>query len=221
MTGQPLSAAAFADLLGRRAGAGRLIAALAGPPGAGKSAAAEAVAARLNAAAPDTCAVLPMDGFHYDDQLLEPLGWRPRKGAPHTFDVGGLTATLARLRANEEPAVAVPVFDRSIEIARAGARLIPQAVRVVLVEGNYLLLDAEPWWALRPMFDLCAMIAVPRETLAARLTARWRDHGLSPGEAAARVDGNDLPNADLVLAGSAAPDIWLDGTAALPVTGSG
>lgn len=209
-----LTAEAFADALAARAGGcGRLIAALAGPPGAGKSTLADRVAARLNAQAPDFCAVLAMDGFHYDDLLLVPRGWRPRKGAPHTFDVGGLAATLRRLRANDEDAVAVPVFDRAIEIARAGARLIVRDTRVVLVEGNYLLLAAQPWAALAPLFDVSAMIATPRAVLAARLAARWRGAALPEAEVAARVDGNDLPNADAVMRDSRAPDLWVDGCA--------
>lgn len=209
----PLSAEAFAATLAARAeGRERLIAALAGPPGSGKSTLAEAVAARLNAGRVGFCAVLPMDGFHYDDMLLVPRGWRARKGAPHTFDVGGLAATLRRLRDNAEDAVAAPVFDRGLEIARAGARLIARETRVVLVEGNWLLLREPPWSALAPLFDLTAMVAVPRETLAARLRARWRGAGLPEAEVAAKVEGNDLPNGDHALAASAAPDMWVDGT---------
>lgn len=192
---------------------GRLIAALAGPPGAGKSTIAEAVAARLNAKAPGRCAVLPMDGFHYDDMVLVPRGDRPRKGAPHTFDVGGLNAMLARLRANVEAEIAVPVFDRSIEIARAGARIIPQSAGILLVEGNYLLLDAAPWSALRPLFDLTAMVRVAPETLRKRLGARWRDMGLDEAETMAKLEENDLPNGRLVMTRSVAPHIWLDGAA--------
>jgi pantothenate kinase len=208
-----LSPEALADEIARRAGAGRLIVALAGPPGAGKSTCAAAVAARLNAGCAGCCAVLPMDGFHYDDAVLEARGWRARKGAPHTFDVGGLAATLRRLRENDEPDVAVPVFDRSIEIARAGARLIARETPVVLAEGNYLLLDAGPWRALRPLFDLTAMVRVPRERLEARLTARWLGLGLDPRAAAEKVAGNDLPNADLVTGGGSAPDLWVAGAA--------
>ncbi|MGF1658909.1 MAG: nucleoside/nucleotide kinase family protein [Rubrimonas sp.] len=211
MSDPTLSPEAFADALARRVGEGRLIAALAGPPGAGKSTLAEAVAARLNAARPDLCAILPMDGFHYDDQLLGPRGWRARKGAPHTFDVGGLAATLRRLRENAEDEVAVPVFDRGLEIARAGARLIPRQTPVILVEGNYLLLDAAPWRDLRPLFDVTAAIRVERATLQARLRARWLGLGLSEAETDAKLAGNDLPNADLVLGASAAPDFWVDG----------
>ncbi len=191
----------------------RLIAALAGPPGAGKSTIAEAVAARLNAAAPGRCAVLPMDGFHYDDLVLVPRGDRPRKGAPHTFDVGGLRALLARLRANDEAEVAVPVFDRSIEIARAGARIIAQSVPILLVEGNYLLLNAAPWSALRPLFDVTAMVMVAPETLRDRLGARWRDMGMSAADTLAKLEENDLPNGRLVMTESIAPDFRIDGGA--------
>lgn len=217
MTDAALSADAFAAEIARRAGAGRLIAALAGPPGAGKSTLAQMVADRLNAGRPDFCAVLPMDGFHYDDTVLEARGWRPRKGAPHTFDVGGLAATLRRLRENAEEHVAVAVFDRRLEIARAGARLIPRETRIVLAEGNYLLLDLAPWRGLRPLFDLSAAIRVRRETLEGRLRARWLGLGLSEAEAAAKIAGNDLPNADLALARSAPPDLWVDGEGGAPL----
>jgi pantothenate kinase len=202
-------------LVARAAGEGRTILALAGPPGSGKSTLAEALAARLNAVEEGVAAVLPMDGFHYDDLLLVPLGWRARKGAPHTFDAGGLRATLARLRARDEEAVAVPVFDRAIEIARAGARLIPRRARVIIVEGNWLLLRDAPWSDLAPLYDLTALVALPEAALRARLTARWEGFGLAPDEVRAKVEGNDLPNAARVAAGSATPDFLIDGRAAL------
>ena len=100
----------------------RRIVAVAGPPGSGKSTPAERAAAALGGRS-GGADVLAMDGFHFDDEVLVPRGWRPRKGAPHTFDVGGLAAMLARLDRNDEEFVAVPRFDREIEIARAGARL--------------------------------------------------------------------------------------------------
>ena len=182
---------------------GRTICAIVGAPGSGKSTLAEHMVERLNTNDPDTAALLPMDGFHYDDLHLVPAGLRPRKGAPDTFDVGGLRHLLLRLRANEEAAVAVPVFDRGIEIARAGARLIPASVRVIVCEGNYLLLDQEPWNSLRPLFDTTVMIDVPEETLRARLRRRWEGYGLNEEEIAWKLDGNDLPNGRMVRSGSA------------------
>src|SRR5688572_27161103 len=115
---KPVDLDELADILRRAAGA-RTLVAVAGPPGAGKSTFAEALADRLNEAAAGSAAVLPMDGFHFDDRVLEPLGLRARKGAPDTFDVAGLRHMLERLRRNQEAEIAVPVFDRELEIARA------------------------------------------------------------------------------------------------------
>lgn len=200
---------ALADRLLAADPARRVICAIAGAPGSGKSTLAEGLVEALDAREPGCAALLPMDGFHYDDLHLVPAGLRPRKGAPETFDVGGLRHMLARLRARDEEAVAVPVFDRAIEIARAGARLIPRDVRIVVAEGNYLLLDRAPWDSLRPLYDLTVMIEVPEAELRRRLTARWQGYGLSPAEIARKLDGNDLPNGRLVAAASAPADIVL------------
>lgn len=182
----------------------RVIAAIAGPPGAGKSTLAEKLVEALNADAPGSAAVLPMDGYHYDDMLLVPRGLRPRKGAPETFDAAGFAHMLTRLRQNAEPEIAVPVFDRSIEIARAGARMIPQSVRYIVAEGNYLLLSEGHWRDLHPHYDLTVMIDEPEAVLRARLEDRWKD--LSSEDRAWKLDGNDLPNGRRVLNDSVAAD---------------
>jgi pantothenate kinase len=180
----------------------RLILAIAGAPGSGKSTLAADIAARLNAESPGTAEVLPMDGYHYDDLYLVPAGLRPRKGAQQTYDVGGLYHTLLRLRARDEAEVAVPVFDRAIEIARAGARLIPASVPVIVVEGNWLLLAEAPWTRLHPTYDLTAMIEVPEAVLRQRLRARWEGFGLTEAEIIAKLEDNDVPNGRLVRDGS-------------------
>ncbi|MBL4916284.1 nucleoside triphosphate hydrolase [Szabonella alba] len=190
-------------------GAGRIFCAIAGPPASGKSTLAEGLTEALNRHQPGLAALLPMDGFHYDDLYLGPAGLRPRKGAPETFDVGGLRHALNRLRAREEETVAVPVFDRELEIARAGARLIAQTVQIILVEGNYLLLDRAPWDGLRDAFDVTVRIDPPEGVLRARLVARWQHHGLTPDAMAAKIDGNDLPNARLVTKVSREADFLL------------
>lgn len=181
----------------------RIIIALAGPPGAGKSTLSE----RLLAVLPvGEAALVPMDGFHFDNAVLDVMGLRNRKGAPETFDCDGLAAMLRRIRSGRQP-VAVPVFDREADLARAGAAIIPADTRIVLVEGNYLLLDRSPWSELMPLFDLTIFIDVPMAELERRLLARWRDLGRSEEEASAWVDGNDLPNARLVIESSRAADI--------------
>lgn len=207
MPGETTELAALADLLeARAAGGARVIAAVAGAPGSGKSTLAEKLVGKLNARQPELAAVLPMDGYHHDDLYLVPAGLRPRKGAPMTFDVGGLYHTLKRLRARDEDEVAVPVFDRKIEIARAGARLIPKETPVIVVEGNWLLLNQAPWDRLRPMFDVTVMVDVPEHVLRARLRGRWERLGLSEPEIVEKLEENDLPNGRWVRDGSIAAD---------------
>lgn len=207
MTAKEIGTDGLADLLQARAAEGRrVIAAIVGAPGSGKSTLADSLAATLCGRQPGLATVLAMDGYHYDDLHLVPAGLRPRKGAPHTFDVGGLFHTLQRLRARTEAEVAVPVFDRQIEIARAGARLIPAEVPVILVEGNWLLLDQAPWDRLRPLFDVSVMVEVPESTLRARLRGRWERLGLTEAEIEAKLEENDLPNGRLVRDGSVPAD---------------
>lgn len=193
----------------------RHLVALAGPPGAGKSTLVEFLLSGVNNDRPGRAAILAMDGYHYDDRLLRARGLLSRKGAPETFDVGGLAAMLDRLRMNTEEEIAVPIFDRGIETARAGAAIIPKTAEIILVEGNYLLLDQMPWSDLAPRFDLRLMIHVPRTVLQQRLEARWRGLGLSAAETDAKVQGNDLPNGIFVQDQSVNADLLIDGTAGL------
>jgi pantothenate kinase len=185
----------------------RRIVALGGAPGSGKSTTAELLKARLNAARPGCADILPMDGYHFDDLVLNVRGDRPRKGAPHTFDLDGYRAMLERLRADSGRDVAVPVFDRAIEIARAGARIIVGSVRIVITEGNYLLLDEPGWRELAPLFDLTVQIAADEAELVARLTERWKGFDYTPEMLREKMEGNDLPNVRLVLTRSRDADI--------------
>ena len=189
--------ATLAATLFRRAGkAKRFIVAIAGPPGAGKSMIVEQLCALMPEG---TASVVPMDGFHYDDGVLREMGLSHRKGAPETFDFGGYEALLKRLRAADSD-VAIPIFDRSMELSRAAAAIVRGDVKFIFTEGNYLLLDEEPWSRLAPLFDFTIFLDVPREELERRLIERWREHGRSPDEGRGWVDSNDLPNADRVMA---------------------
>jgi pantothenate kinase len=113
---------------------------------------------------------------------------------------------LLRLRSADEADVAVPVFDRRLEISRAGARIVAADVRILITEGNYLLLKQEPWRQLAPLFDLTVMLRERRSTLEHRLMQRWLSYGFSEAEARAKISANDLPNIDLVLEGSRKAD---------------
>lgn len=186
----------------------RLILAVAGAPGSGKSTIADAIRDAL-IARDIRAEALGMDGFHYDDAILNARGWRPRKGAPHTFDVAGFAHLLTRLRDNTEPDIAMPIFDRNLELSRNCARLIPQDIEVLVVEGNYLLLDQPGWRDLAPLYDLTVSLDIPAEVLRERLLARWRHHGMAEEKLPAKIEGNDMPNAMTVINESRPADLVL------------
>lgn len=169
---------------------------LVGPPGAGKSTMAAALCDALGPQA----ARVPMDGFHLANRVLREQGLSDRKGSPDTFDAGGFQALLRRLRADTEEVVYAPEFLRELEEPVAGALAIPRKVPLVIVEGNYLLLDEGPWEHTSAHFDEVWYLR-PRETLRRqRLVRRHMTHGRSAEAAEAWVAGNDDPNARLVCA---------------------
>lgn len=198
-----MTPANLADLIRVRAAGqeGRFLTALAGPPGSGKSTLAAAVVEAIGAGAK----AVPMDGFHYDDAILNARGARARKGAPDTFDVAGFVHLLQRLRDEDE--VAIPVFDRALELSRGSAEIISSQDRLLVVEGNYLLLNEGPWADLWRQFDLTVWIDVPEAELDRRLLDRWAHYGKTPEAARAWIDGNDLPNIRRTIANSRPADV--------------
>ena len=191
-------------------GGRRVLIAIAGAPGSGKSTLAEHAVEAINNDHHLEAALFPMDGYHYDDAVLEQMGRRPYKGAIDTFDAHGLRHMLKRLKANEDDVVAVPVFDRSIEIARAGGNLIPQSTKIIVCEGNYLLARQAPWDKLKEIFDFTAFVDVDEDHLRQRLQDRWRSYGLDAAEIRRKVEENDLPNGLAIVAGSAEPDLHIE-----------
>ncbi len=175
---------------------------LAGAPGSGKSTLARWLVDNLNNGADEAiAAVLPQDGFHYDDRILKQRKCIAFKGAPDTFDTNGLLSMLKR--ALVEPEIAIPVFDRELEISRNCAEVINPVTRLLIVEGNYLLLDRpECWSRLRRYFDMTIYLDVPIEELQRRLMMRWLNHGYSEDLAKAKIMENDLPNAKFVIKNS-------------------
>ena len=100
----------------------------------------------------------------------------------------------------------MPVFDREIEIARAGARMIDQSVKYILVEGNYLLLDTGLWPELQKYFDMKVMLYAPEDVLQSRLIERWTGFGFTLEEAMEKAGSNDLLNVSEVLENSVPAD---------------
>ncbi|MED5620293.1 nucleoside/nucleotide kinase family protein [Ideonella sp. BN130291] len=182
------------------AAGGRRLLGIAGPPGAGKS----TVAALLQSALGGQAQVVPMDGFHLAQAELLRLGLADRKGAPDTFDAHGFVALLRRLRQPREGEVVyAPEFRREIEEPVAGALAVPASTPLVIVEGNYLLLDTPPWDEVAPLLDACWYVAVDDGLRVQRLTTRHQQFGRSAQAAAEWVQRSDEANARLVQASAA------------------
>jgi len=188
------------DLSGGR----RRLVALSGAPGSGKSTLSEPLAAMLTERGVRS-EVVPMDGFHLDNRLLEARGLMPRKGAPETFDLGGFKRLCHALRADDE--VIYPLFDRSRDLAIAGAAHVGQDCSVAVIEGNYLLFDEPGWRDLADLWDVSIRLDVPLADLEARLVQRWLTHGLDQAAAEARARGNDLANAQRIASARLPADL--------------
>jgi pantothenate kinase len=160
---------------------------LTGAPGVGKSTLAAALG----------LPVVPMDGFHYADVELVRRGLRDRKGAPETFDAEGYAALLRRVRTGE-PGVVAPMFERGLEQPLAGAIAVAPGARLVLTEGNYLLLDDGLWPRVRAELDEVWFCAPDPDVRTSRLVARHVEFGKEPAAAAAWVRAVDVPNAEAV-----------------------
>ncbi|WP_105972441.1 nucleoside/nucleotide kinase family protein [Streptomyces geranii] len=189
----------------------RAVLGIAGSPGAGKTTLAERLVRALNGDGTPWAAHVPMDGFHLADVELNRLGLRDRKGAPETFDAAGYAALLLRLRDDSAgDIVYAPGFERVLEQPLAGAIPVLPTARLIVTEGNYLLL----WPRVRAQLDEVWFCELDEAQRVRRLVARHEEFGKDHDTAVAWVLGTDQHNADLVAATRDRADLTVktDGT---------
>ncbi len=190
----PLPAALLDRAHALLASGGRRLLGLAGPPGSGKSTMAAQLVASLGTAA----LLVPMDGYHLAQVELVRLGRAGRKGAPDTFDAAGYVSLLRRLRCQApDEIVYAPAFRREIEEPVAGAIPVPPEARLIVTEGNYLLLDG-PWAPVRALLDQSWFVATPEPARLHWLLERHMAFGRSRDAALAWIAATDAPNARLI-----------------------
>ncbi len=176
----------------------RFLIGITGPPAAGKSTISAWLSQALGERIAAPCTVVPMDGFHLDNEVLEERGLRHLKGVPATFDAQGFVALIKRIKLQRDEHIFFPLFDRSNECVVPDAACLRAGTRLVIVEGNYLLNEEEPWHQLRYHLDEIVYIDCDADLLHKRLIDRHMAGGMSASEAAQKVSCTDTPNAELI-----------------------
>jgi pantothenate kinase len=188
----PLPAACVQRITALLASGTRQILGIVAPPGAGKSTLAQALLAQFGA----QVQVVPMDGFHLANSELLRLGRRARKGAPDTFDAAGYVNLLRRIKNQvADEVVYAPDFRRDLEEPIAGAIAVFPQTRLIVTEGNYLLLDDAPWSLTREVLDETWYLDVDDTVRHERLLSRHMRFGRTREQALAWIACTDEPNA--------------------------
>ncbi|MGF9650373.1 nucleoside/nucleotide kinase family protein [Pseudarthrobacter oxydans] len=194
---------AMAALRARLVPETRTVLGIAGAPGSGKSTFAEWIRQQFE---PGQAVVVPMDGFHLGNAIIDGTPLRQRKGAIDTFDAGGYLSLLRRLVRRDEPVVYAPEFRRTLDEPVAASIAIPADVPLVITEGNYLLMEQEPWKDIRAQLDEVWFVDTPPELRLARLVERHVSFGMEPAAAEAWANGPDEANAVMIQATRPAAD---------------
>lgn len=189
----------------------RVLIGITGSPGAGKTTLAVELVAQLNAAGEASAVHLPMDGFHLANATLDRLGLRGGKGAIETFDGWGFVGLLERVRRETDHPVYAPSFERAVDEPVAGEIAIAPVHAIVVVEGNYLLDESEPWRRVRGLLDEAWFCDADDDERMPRLVRRHTEAGRTPEAALAWATEVDGANARRIVSGRDRADLVVSG----------
>lgn len=214
---------ALAERMRRRhaASGARVVLGIAGGPGSGKTTLALALVDALNASGDGSAVHLPMDGFHLANATLDRLGLRDRKGAIETFDGWGFVSLIERVRRETDHVVYAPGFERAVDEPVAGEIAIEASARIVVVDGNYLLDESEPWRRVRGLLDEAWFCDADDDERMPRLVRRHTEFGRPPEAAEAWAREVDGANAKRVAPGRERADLVVSGVTWEVVTETG
>ena len=153
--------------------------------------------------------IVPMDGFHFDNIILKKRNLLARKGDPITFDAYGFVDLVKKIKFNTNSPVALPVFDRDLELSRGSADIVQKNNRIIIIEGNYLLLKNTPWNFLKKYIDIFVFLNVDKKILHERSKKRWEHYGVSKKQILKKVN-NDMRSVKIVLLNSNKPHIVIE-----------
>jgi pantothenate kinase len=187
----------------------RYVIGVAGAPGSGKSTLAREVCHLINSKSGSEIAVnVPMDGFHYYkrelDQMPDPAEAYARRGAHWTFDAAAFVDCLQKIKFETGKTLSAPSFDHGVGDPKPDAiKILPQH-KIVISEGNYLLLDEEPWRRLwreeneKKILDDSWYVDCDLDVAMQRVFERQTGNGVAAEVSRGRIQGNDRPNGELI-----------------------
>jgi pantothenate kinase len=185
----------------------RVLIGITGKPGAGKSTLTSYL---INNLGPDLTALVPMDGYHLSNKQLQRLNLSDRKGAFNTFDSDGFVSLLRRINQDTDKDIYYPIFHREIEESYAADGVVLKNTRLVITEGNYLLLEKGGWESVKKELSEVWYVKVNDELRLERLTKRHEMFGKDPQAAHEWARGSDEINAELVQTTVASADVIIE-----------